>query len=209
MLKNYSCFAGMPYFGQANRMHMRQILLWLLLPLVSFSQDYSQQEISKFKAQAKNVSITRDKWGVPHIYGKTDADAVFGLLYAQCEENFPRVERNYLEMMGRLGEIEGKQQLYEDLEMRLLYDSAEARKDYDRSPAWFQKLLNAFADGVNYYLYTHPDVHPVALKKFQPWFPLMYTDGSIAPTQTGGLTMSDMRNLYAVDGATSFTGRNI
>ena len=202
-------FAEKIYFEPSNFMHMRQIILWFLLPVVSFSQDFTQQQISKYKTQAKNVSITRDKWGVPHVYGKTDADAVFGLLYAQCEENFPRVERNYLEMMGRLGEIEGKQQLYQDLEMRLLYDSVEARKDFARSPAWFQKLLVAFADGVNYYLYTHPDVHPLVLKKFEPWFPLMYTDGSIAPTQTGGLSVSDMRNLYTVDGATSFQERKI
>jgi acyl-homoserine-lactone acylase len=205
----YFGFAGIPYFENANRMHMRQIILWLFFPLVSFSQNFTQQEISNYTAQAKKVSITRDKWGVPHIYGKTDADAVFGLLYAQCEENFPRVEKNYLEMMGRLGEVEGREQLYQDLEMRLLYDSAEAVKDYDRSPVWFKKLLNAFADGVNFYLYTHPDVHPLVLKKFEPWFPLMYTDGSIAPTQTGGLTLSDMRNLYTVDGATSFIERKV
>jgi acyl-homoserine lactone acylase PvdQ len=142
------------------------------------------------------VTIIRDKWGVPHIYGKSDADAVFGLLYAQCEENFPRVEKNYLEMMGRLSEAEGKGNLYQDLEMRLIYDSNEAINDYKKSPLWFQKLLDAFADGINYYLVTHPSVNPVVLKKFQPWFPLLYTDGSIAPTQTGGLGLDDLSALY-------------
>src|SRR5689334_14051462 len=166
---------------------MRGLIVLALLPLFSFSQNFTPQEISRYQQQAKKVTIIRDEWGIPHIYGKTDADAVFGLLYAQCEENFPRVERNYLEIMGRLSEIEGKSQLYQDLQMRLLYDSAAALADYRRSPPWFQKLLDAFADGVNYYLYTHPEVHPLALKKFESWFPLMYTDGSIAPTQTGGL----------------------
>ena len=104
--------------------------LFLVYPVFSFGQGFSKAEISRFRAQARNVTITRDNWGVPHIDGKTDADAVFGLLYAQCEENFPRVERNYLEMMGRLSEIEGRTHLYEDLEMRLIYDSAAAYFDY-------------------------------------------------------------------------------
>jgi hypothetical protein len=170
------------------RFFLRLSILLILLPSLSFSQ-FTSQEIGKYKAQAKNITIIRDKWGIPHIYGKTDADAVFGLLYAQCEENFPRVERNYLEMMGRLSEVEGKGSLYDDLEMQLIYDTAAAIKDYKNSPEWFKKLLNAFADGVNYYLVTHPAVKPSVLKKFYPWFPLIYTDGSIGPTQTGGLTL--------------------
>ncbi len=168
----------------------------ILFPLFVSAQ-FSQQEVNRFSATAKNVTIIRDKWGVPHIYGKTDADAVFGLLYAQCEENFPRVERNYLEMMGRLSEIEGKNSIYDDLEIRLIYDSNAAKSDYQKSPEWFKKLLNAFADGINYFLVTHPNVKPQVLKKFHPWFPLLYTDGSIAPTQTGGLTTQDLLELYS------------
>jgi acyl-homoserine-lactone acylase len=172
-----------------------RLSFFLLLPSISFSQ-FTPQEINRYKAQAKNVTIIRDKWGIPHIYGKTDADAVFGLLYAQCEENFPRIEKNYLEMMGRLSEAEGKDQLYEDLEMRLIYDSTAAIKDYQTCPAWFRKLLDAFADGINYYLVKNPSVKPVVLKKFYPWFALLYTDGSIGPTQTGGLSMRDVGTLY-------------
>jgi acyl-homoserine lactone acylase PvdQ len=181
-----------------------KIFIPILLIIFYPSLSAIGQEVARYGAEAQRVTIVRDSWGVPHIYGKTDADAVFGLMYAQCEENFPRVERNYLEMMGRLSELEGKGQLYQDLQMRLLYDTSAAKADYERSPLWFQKLLNAFADGVNYYLYTHPKVQPLALTHFQPWFPLMYTDGSISPTQTGGLTMQDMRNLYATPDATSF-----
>lgn len=178
---------------------MRLLLVFLFLPAVSFSQLFSSQEISRYKAQSRQVTIIRDQWDVPHIYGRTDADAVFGLLYSQCEENFPRVEKNYLEMMGRISELEGKGQLYQDLQMRLIYDSAAAIADYKKSPAWLKKLLDAFADGVNFYLYTHPEVKPRILKKFEPWFPLLYTDGSIAPTQNGGLTLKDMQNLYAAE----------
>src|SRR3978361_1852595 len=178
---------------------MKLLLLFILIPLLSFSQYNSPKEIQRYKEEAKQVTIIRDTWGIPHIYGKTDADAVFGLMYTECEENFPRIERNYLEMMGRLGEIEGVKSIYDDLEMRLIYDSAAAKADFKKSPVWFKKLLVAFADGINYYLFTHPEVKPVVLVHFEPWFPLMYTDGSIAPTQDGGLTISDIKNLYGGD----------
>jgi acyl-homoserine lactone acylase PvdQ len=95
------------------------------------------------------VTIVRDKWGVPHVYGKTDADAVFGLMYAQCEESFESVERNYIDKLGRLAEVEGESYLYNDLLIRLIYDTSGARADYEASPPWLKKLLNSFADGVN------------------------------------------------------------
>lgn len=175
---------------------MKQILLFLFFPFFSFAQQFSSREIAAWEARAKRVTVIEDNWGVPHIYGKTDADAVFGLMYVQCTQNFSRVERNYLEIMGRLSEIEGEKRLYEDLQMRLIYDSVAAKEDYRKSPPWFQILLTAFADGVNFYLYKHPETKPLLLHHFEPWFPLLYTDGSIAPTQTGGLTVQDLRNFY-------------
>src|SRR5579875_258816 len=127
-------------------LNMKTFVLLLFLPICLSAQSFSKQDILRYEAQARQVTIIRDTWGIPHIYGKTDAHAVFGLMYAQCEEDFPRVERNYIEMLGRLSEIQGKSSLYNDLEMRLIYDSSAAISDYHNSPAWFQKLLNAFAD---------------------------------------------------------------
>jgi len=184
---------------------MKQLIAFIFIPSLTFSQTFSQLEINRYTTQAKRVTIIRDTWGIPHIYGKTDADAVFGSLYAQCEENFKKVEENNLEMLGRMSEAAGKEKLYDDLQMRLIYDSSAAKADYQKSPAWFRKLLEAAADGVNYFLYKHPEVKPTLLKRFEPWFALMRTNGSISATQTGGLTMQDMKNLYKVDNAsTSF-----
>jgi acyl-homoserine-lactone acylase len=184
---------------------MKKYFFFLLLPFTSLAQNFTPQEISKWETQAKQVTVIEDNWGIPHIYGKKDADAVFGLMYVQCDQNFSRVERNYLEIMGRLSEIEGERRLYDDLQMRMIYDSAAAKADYVKSPQWFRNLLDAFADGVNYYLYKHPQAKPLVLKRFEPWFPLMYTDGSIAPTQTGGLTVQDLKNFYeGKDEATSY-----
>jgi acyl-homoserine-lactone acylase len=184
---------------------MRFLFLLFLIPLSGSTQQFSQKEIDRYKSEAQRVTIIRDTWGIPHIYGKTDADAVFGLLYAQCEENFQKVEENNLEMMGRLSELYGQSQLYSDLQMRLIYDTAAAIADYKKSPQWMKKLLDAAADGVNFYLYKHPDVKPNVLTHFEPWFALLRTNGSISATQNGGITVPDMNRLYPVkDNRTSF-----
>lgn len=172
-------------------------LFYLMLPfIIGCSSANKREGSSQYEAQAGRVTITRDSWGVPHIFGKTDADAVFGLMYAQCEESFARVEKNYIEKLGRLSELEGENFLYQDLQMRLLYDTAEAKNDYNRSPSWLKKLLNAFADGIHYYMETHPDVKPLLLERFEPWYPLLFTDGAFIDTQTGGLLFSDMKDLF-------------
>jgi acyl-homoserine-lactone acylase len=80
----------------------RIVLLFLsVLPFLAVAQPFSPSEISKWKQQAQNVTIIRDNRGIPHIYGKTDDDAVFGLLFAQCEDDYPRVEANYTGKLGR------------------------------------------------------------------------------------------------------------
>src|ERR1051326_2578834 len=115
-----------------------------LLPLFATAQGLSGAELQRCEREARQVTIVRDKWGVPHIYGKTDAAAVFGLLYAECQEDFPRVEKNYLEMLGRQAEAYGDSYLYTDVMMRLVYDSAKAKTDYEKSPVWLHQLLDAF-----------------------------------------------------------------
>ena len=173
--------------------------IWTLLSLYTYSshaQQLSAADISRCEAQARQVQIIRDNWGVPHIYGKTDADAVFGLMYAECEEDFSRMEKNYLEVMGRQAEAYGESYLRNDVQMRLIYDSAQAVADYQHSPVWMRKLLDAFADGVNYYLYKHTDVRPLVLHHWQPWYALMFTDGSVAATSTGGVTADETWAFY-------------
>lgn len=139
----------------------------------------SPAEIARWKQQAQHITVLRDTWGIAHIYGKTDADAVFGMLYTQCEDDFARVEANYLTAIGRMAEVEGEKALYQDLRARLFIDSTQAIAYYKKSPDWMKKLLHAFADGVNYYLYKHPEVKPKVLRRFQPWMPLMFSEGSI------------------------------
>jgi acyl-homoserine lactone acylase PvdQ len=125
-------------------------------------------------------------------------------MYAQCEENFPQIEKNFLEMLGRLQELKEndiavthqESKIYADLMMKLIQDSADAIKDYNNSPIWFQKLLQAHADGINYYLAKHPNVHPKVITTFKPWYHLMWTDGSVSPTRSGGIKEKDVAKFY-------------
>lgn len=166
------------------------------MPIFVFAQPFSPAEITKWKQQAQRVTIIRDNWGIPHIYGKTDADAVFGLLYAQCEDDFARVEANYIEKLGRQSEISGRTSLYDDLLHRLVLDSVAAKNDYTNAPAWLKKLCIAYADGINYYLATHSTVKPALLIRFEPWWPFLWTDGSIGAISTGGATRQELQSFY-------------
>ena len=158
---------------------MKKLSFLFLLALIISCQSEPQTEVEKWEEQAARVEIIRDDFGVPHIYGKTDADAVFGMLYAQCEDDFPRVERNYYWAMGRLAEAEGEQALYSDLRARLYMTIDEAKEMYEDAPDWLKELCEAYADGINYYLHTHPDVKPKVLTRFEPWYPLFFFEGSI------------------------------
>ncbi len=159
---------------------MKNIVLpWILAFVSCQPQHQTLPEVARWQSQAENVTIIRDDFGVPHIYGKSDADAVFGLLYAQCEDDFNRVEQNYIWATGRLAEVEGEKALYSDLRAKLFMTEAEARENYAKSPDWLKRLCDAFADGVNYYLYTHPEVKPRLLTHFEPWMPMYFSEGSI------------------------------
>lgn len=161
---------------------IRIALVLILLINVSFSHPSEtnfDDEKTRWQQHAAQTEIIRDDYGVPHIYGKTDADAVFGLLYAQCEDDFNRVERNYIWATGRLAEIEGEKALYSDLRAKIFMTQKEAIANYEKSPAWLKTLCQAFADGINYYLETHPEVKPQLIKRFEPWMPMYFSEGSI------------------------------
>lgn len=191
----------MKLYLQEMNLYLQGLVLFLLFPCAVFAQKPNATTIKQWKQQAANITIYRDNFGVPHIYGKTDADAVFGLLYAQCEDDFKRVELNFIEKLGRLSEINGEKDLYNDLLSRLVIDSAGAIADYKKSPSWLRKILDAYADGVNYYLYTHPKVKPALLYHFQPWYPLLWTDGSISAIATGGISVREIQNFYGKEDA--------
>jgi len=163
---------------------MNKIIL-LVFCTLAISCSTSETNISSLNEQerwnhrAENTEIIRDDFGIPHIYGKTDADAVFGMLYAQCEDDFNRVERNYIWAIGRLAEVEGKEAIYSDLRANLYMTKEEAILNYEKSPKWLQELCVAFADGINFYLKNNPQVTPKLITHFEPWMPMYFSEGSI------------------------------
>lgn len=179
------------------------LLLLLFLSLSATAQSFSAEEIARWETQAQGITITRDKWDIPHISGKTDADAIFGMLYVQCEDDFMRVEDNYITNMGRMAEVEGEAFLYQDLRARLFLDTNRVKAIYQTCPGWMKKLLHAFADGCNYYLYTHPEVKPRLIKRFEPWMPLMFSEGSIGGN-ISAISVERLKNFYTKNHSTSW-----
>ncbi len=165
---------------------MKTLLLPLLgaAALVSVAtaagaQKPSSAQLASWNRQAKAATIVRDDWGIPHVYGKTDANAVFGLMYAQSEDDFNRVETNFINAMGRLSETEGEAQVYTDLRMKLFINPDTLKAQYARSPKWLKSLMDSWADGLNFYLYKHPQVKPLVITHFEPWMALSFSEGSI------------------------------
>ncbi len=158
---------------------MRRTLVCLVFGLAAAAAGPDAAEATRWKARAAAVTITRDDWGIAHVRGKSDADAVFGAIYAQAEDDFFRVETNYLTALGRMAEAEGEGRIWQDLRARMFLDSGEMQKHYAASPAWLRTLMVAWADGLNYYLSKHPAVQPRVLRRFEPWMALSFTEGSI------------------------------
>ncbi|NOT09455.1 MAG: tetratricopeptide repeat protein [Gemmatimonadales bacterium] len=207
---------------------MRTLVLILAAAFVSSaSAQVANPDVARWERQARAVTIIRDDWGIPHVYGKRDADVVFGVMYAQAEDDFNRIETNYINAMGRLAEAEGEGEIYRDLRMKLFINPDSMKARYRTSPAWLKTLMNAYADGLNYYLHTHPEVTPRVIRRFEPWMALTFSEGSIggdiekvslgqleafygrrpAPAEPGGFQEPSGSNGFAIAPSNSATGR--
>ncbi|MBZ5605160.1 MAG: penicillin acylase family protein [Acidobacteriia bacterium] len=159
------------------------------------------QEAARWEQHARATTITRDDWGIAHVHGKTDADAVFGMIYAQAEDDFNRVETNYLTSLGRTAEAEGESKIWQDLRQKLFVDPVILKKQFGESPAWLQTLMVAWADGLNFYLSKHPDVQPRVIRHFEPWMALSFSEGSIG----GDIEKVNLNQLEAFYGGKAVT----
>jgi acyl-homoserine-lactone acylase len=172
-------------------MIIRALLLSTLL--VSPALASNTPDMNRWAQRKAAVTITRDDFGIPHIKGRTDADAVFGMMHAQAEDDFGRVETNFINAMGRLAEAEGEAAIWRDLRMKLFIDPEELKADYARAPAWLKTLCVAWADALNHYLATHPNVRPRVITRFEPWMALSFSEGSIG----GDIESINLANLEA------------
>src|SRR6266540_4390970 len=175
---------------------MKPLVLTLAAALAVVAPQ-APQDLARWERQAHNVTIIRDDWGIPHVHGKTDANAVFGMIYAQAEDDFNRIETNYLNSTGRLAEAEGESAIYQDLRMKLFIDPDSIKAQYAASPEWLKRLMNAWADGLNFFLYKHPEVKPRVITRFEPWMALTFSEGSIG----GDIERVSLRELEAFYGS--------
>ncbi|MGH9800280.1 MAG: penicillin acylase family protein [Blastocatellia bacterium] len=132
---------------------------------------------------AKSVTIYRDKWGVPHVYGPTDYSVMFGFMYAQAEDNFWQIEDSYIQSIGRAAEAYGEngilsanagRPLESDLINRQFEINRLAQADYSKLSKQAKDICDAAADGLNYFLEKNPQVKPILITKFEPWHLLAF-----------------------------------
>jgi acyl-homoserine-lactone acylase len=123
---------------------------------------------------ARSVTIYRDNWGAPHVYGPTDASVIFGFIYAQAEDNFWQIEDSYIQALGRASEVYGEQSLNADLTNRALEIVKISQADYAKLSKQMKEICQATADGLNYFLEKNPQVKPRLITKFEPWYLLAF-----------------------------------
>ena len=201
----------------------------MLMVAILFSLSHKQKadaasvQADSPEAIARKVMIYRDVYGVPHVFGRTDAGAVFGFAYAQAEDNFWRIEDSYISAIGRAAEVDGEKALNKDRLNHALGIPRLAREEYSRLDAHTRSLCDAFAAGLNYYLKLHPETKPRLITKFEPWHPLAlirynyYQNGfvydrsiSLPDIQTaeneGGLKENQGSNGWVIGPSKSATG---
>jgi penicillin amidase len=123
---------------------------------------------------AGEVTVYRDVYGVPHVFGRTDASTVFGFAYAQAEDNLWRIEENFISAVGRSSEIYGEATLNNDRLNSALEIPRLAREEYSRLDAHTRALCDAYAAGLNYYLTRNPETKLRLLARFEPWHTLAF-----------------------------------
>src|SRR5689334_18832524 len=173
---------------------LRSLPFLLLLPLLAGAAAPDPEQ-ARWHAEAARVTIVRDDWGIAHVRGKTDADAVFGMIYAQAEDDFNRVETNFINSQGRLAETEGESAIWRDLRMKIFIKPEDMKRQYAASPDWLKKLMVAWADGLNFYLATHPEVKPRVITRFEPWMALTFSEGSIGG-DIEGIQLAGLEAFY-------------
>lgn len=127
---------------------MKYLTFFLLLSTLS----------SRAQIDLSHITIVRDKWGVPHIFGKTDADVAYGLAWANAEDSFEMIQEDYLNIKGLVGRMKGKEGAKIDYVVALIKAREVAAEKYqsDISPA-FKEYIKAYVDGFNAYANAHPE----------------------------------------------------
>jgi len=147
-----------------------------LICSIFFVQLFAQPKIN-----VDNIEIVRDDYGVPHIFTKTDAEAVYGIAWAQCEDNFNIMQDSFAAANGLSGRLIGPKGAALDFLHQVFEIDAfvESRYEKDITPE-IEAMLYAYAAAVNKYAETHPD--EVKNKKLFPTTPKKIVAGHTLQT---------------------------
>lgn len=185
------------------------------------SPPFSAREIARWQQRAQAVTIYRDKWGVAHAHGRSDADAVFGSTYAYAEDRFAQMEPYYYRALGRSAEADGEAAANWDIFVRSLEVEKRSKAEYAQETTANRAIAEAVADALNFFLHTHPDVKPRVITRFEPWHAFaFYRAFGINPDAVGvnlpelaAITLPsklddpDGSNMWTVSPAKSASGR--
>ena len=148
------------------------LILFSALLLVHCSSESGNSTEVGWKETARAITIYRDTWGVPHIYGPTDSSVAFGSAYAQAEDNLELIEDSYLRALGRSAERYGEMTVADDRLARALEIPRLSLEEYRRAEPRIKGIYEAFAAGLNYYVAKHPEKRPKLITRFEPWHPI-------------------------------------
>ena len=124
-----------------------KLLFFFFFP---FYSSFSQVDIS-------NIEIVRDKWGIPHIYGKTDKEAAYGLAWAHAEDDFKTIQKTFLPAKGMLGSLEGIRGAVLDYAVELLKSREVAYRELKNLPPEGLNVIYGYLDGLNAYASKYPE----------------------------------------------------
>jgi len=151
---------------------IRALLIALLLAQLPLAGQLAHRTLANTGGAeqiARSVTIYRDTYGVPHVYGPTDASVIFGFVYAQAEDNFWQIEDSYIQALGRAAEVYGPPMLDSDLVNRQLEVTRLSMEEYQRLSPEMKAICQTTAEALNYFLEKHPEVKPRLITRFEPW----------------------------------------
>ena len=139
---------------------MRILLLIQISFLLISCQSFNKNEVAFHlkKAESYRAEITRDIWGVPHVYGESDADAAFGLAFAHAEDDFKNTAENMYLYRAEMGLRDGADGAIQDYLIKVLKIREKIEQNYlTELNKDVRKVLEAYADGINYWMIQNPD----------------------------------------------------
>ena len=132
-----------------NDMSMFRFRIFIFLLFLTYS--------SRSQVDPEGIEIVRDKWGVPHIYGRTDKDVAYGLAWAHAEDDFSTIQKTFLPAKGMLGQLDGIRGAVLDYAVELLKSREVAERELKNLPPDGLNVIYGYVEGLNAYARKYPE----------------------------------------------------